>query len=487
MSTTVRNVSNEQPLTSAIVGFAAKVSRYFLDFLETDFKKQRAPRRKIQLKNDAGFRTGLPLRKYRSLYQAVWKLLSSLAGELAPLRIGRGRYTAPISPTLRDLIRQQIDSIEAATFQNVRKEILEFIRRKRGTAVEDPEHYIEDVQAEFVESVGRHVVTPILALLDGPFRQQSYSAIESVYEVETDLVDSLVAQVLEQLPTALNKFIVFSELSDAEKVLDEFFSEKEAKERIKAFFEDFATADAYQELRDLTNYMRLGGESLQIYLYVCELRFGTVLFPLFYIPVTVTLDEKNGELMVEFDPHLYVHKRAIDYIVQELDSSAMKLALSPIDNRIIYLDPQKSFLDEIERILTKMTPTFDLSGSFDVRQPTIETMASANLRLSKTAYFSVFDKSDESLLNDYEALLTAVNEDQKGVIDLFQSIIRGFLIDNPESVRDRVYDRWDQTPIPDRLVAVSPIPLNEEQRKILTALEDSDCRFIYCPGSARNW
>ena len=47
--------------TSGITSFAARVSRYFLDFLETDFKKQQAPRRKIQLKNDAGFRTGLPL------------------------------------------------------------------------------------------------------------------------------------------------------------------------------------------------------------------------------------------------------------------------------------------------------------------------------------------------------------------------------------------------------------------------------------------
>jgi hypothetical protein len=131
--------------------------------------------------------------------------------------------------------------------------------------------------------------------------------------------------------------------------------------------------------------MRLGGESLQMYLYVCELRFGTAVFPIFYIPATVRLDEKKGDLVVEFDPHLYIHKRAIDYIVQELGSSAARLALSPIDNRIIYLDPQHPFIDEIDRVLTKMSSTFDLSGDFDVRQPKIQTLASAKLRLSKTA------------------------------------------------------------------------------------------------------
>lgn len=469
-------------LRSAIAGFAAKVSRYFLDFLETDFKRQRAPRRKIQLKNDAGFRTGLPLRKYPTLYSVIWKLLRTPIGEIEPLRIPRNRHTAPISPTLRDLIRQHVNSIDVSAFESVKQGTLDFARQKRGTAVENPERYVDAVQSSFVEAVGKHVVSPILALLDGPFRQQSYSAIESVYEIETDLVDALTLQTVEQLPTVLNTFVVSSDLTATGKVLDEFFSEAECKERVKEFFEDFATADAYQELRDLTHYMRLGGESLQIYLYVCELRFGSAAFPVFYIPAAVDLDETNGDLVVTFDPHLYINKRAIDYIVQELESSASKLALSPIENRIIYFDPQKAFIDEIQRTLARMSPTFDLSGEFDVRQPKIQTVASAKLRLSKTAYFAVFDKSDESLLNDYEALLAAINDDQKGVAALFENIIRGFLIDEPTSVREDVSDLWDKTSIPDRLVAVSPIPLNEEQRRILEALNDPNCRYITVQG-----
>lgn len=467
---------------SPIAGFAAKVSRYFLDFLETDFKKQQAPRRRIQLKNDVGFRTGLPLRKYPTLYASVWKMLSESIDEIQPLRIARGRFTATISPTLRDLIRQHVDSMDSSSFDLVRKTALDFAASHRAKAVENPERFVEEVVSSFVEAAGKHVVSPILALLDGPFRQQSYSAVESVYEVETDLVDALTVQVVEQLPAAINTFIISSALDPAQEILSKFFEEGESKERMKAFFEDFATADAYQELRDLTNYLKLGGENLQMYLYVCQLRFGTSAFPLFYIPVEVDLDASSGSLIVELEPRLYVHKRAIDYVVQEKASSAVKLALSPIDNRVIYLDKGRSFLDEIEPVLTKMSPTFDLAGPFDVRAPIMETMTSASLKLSKAAHFAVFDKSDESLLNDYEALLTAIHEDQKGVNDLFQDIIKGFLIDEPESVRERVSDGWDAMAIPDRLVAVSPIPLNDEQRKIISALNDPDCRFITVQG-----
>jgi hypothetical protein len=55
--------------------FGTKVSKYFLEFLETDFHRQQAPRRRIQLRNDANQTTGVPLRKYDALYHAVVGLL----------------------------------------------------------------------------------------------------------------------------------------------------------------------------------------------------------------------------------------------------------------------------------------------------------------------------------------------------------------------------------------------------------------------------
>jgi len=36
-----------------------KISQYFLDFLESDFKRQQAPRRRIELQTDNGFKSGM--------------------------------------------------------------------------------------------------------------------------------------------------------------------------------------------------------------------------------------------------------------------------------------------------------------------------------------------------------------------------------------------------------------------------------------------
>ena len=86
---------------SHIKEFGRKVARYFLDFLESDFKKVQAPRRRIQLKNDAGFRTAIPLRKYPTLFEAVWRLATKAHTEKPRLSIAPRKYVSRVSPLCR--------------------------------------------------------------------------------------------------------------------------------------------------------------------------------------------------------------------------------------------------------------------------------------------------------------------------------------------------------------------------------------------------
>src|SRR5208282_1872088 len=41
---------------------------------------------------------------------------------------------------------------------------------------------------------------------------------------------------------------------------------------------------------------------------------------------------------------------------------------------------------------------------------------------------------------------------------------------------------WDELDVPARLVAETPIPLNEEQRKVLAALEEPNVRYVMVQG-----
>jgi AAA domain len=85
------------------------------------------------------------------------------------------------------------------------------------------------------------------------------------------------------------------------------------------------------------------------------------------------------------------------------------------------------------------------------------------------------------MVNDYEALVTGIDAGSD-VVDFFKSLINDFLLTNPVSVRSDVDKEWDEMPMPQRLVFDSPLPLVEEQRKILSAIKHPKSRFIAVEG-----
>ena len=137
-------------MDTAIRGFAQCVLRYFLAFLETDFKRQQVPRRRIQLKTDTGFRCGMPLRKYPRLFDAAWSFAEQRVDDGLTLKVPRSRYTAPLSQILRDLIRQHVAELPTESFVKVREETHEYAKRNHAKIVDNPEKFVENVQLAFV-------------------------------------------------------------------------------------------------------------------------------------------------------------------------------------------------------------------------------------------------------------------------------------------------------------------------------------------------
>jgi len=127
--------------TGAIRDFATKVSRYFLEFLDTDFRRAKLPKRRIQLKNDLGLRTAINLRKYPDFYEAVWALAAKPGGN-RQLRIRKKQFTAKISPTLIGLIEAHTSALPESTFAQVRLQALDFARSQRPLGIQDPEQYV---------------------------------------------------------------------------------------------------------------------------------------------------------------------------------------------------------------------------------------------------------------------------------------------------------------------------------------------------------
>lgn len=464
-----------------IKGFARRTLRYFQDFIETDFRRQQAPRRRIILKNDAGFRLGIPLRKYVTLFEATWAASRISLAHPFEMRITKGRFTAPLSHTLRDLIKKQVEGIADDEFSRIRDIVVEYAKSHRVAGAHHAEKYVEDVAILFVDEVGQRIIVRLLSVLEEPFKQTAYSAIESIYDIESDMTAAITAAVIEHLPNALTTLITSGETLPLTQVIDEFFSPSDVRTALSNFFEQFSTADVFQEICDLENTLRTA-EGQSLYLYFGDVRFGTATFPLFYVPLSLQFDSKSTAFVLTADPHLYINKRALDWIVQEMSLQNGRTFVSPAAERILYLSETDNFADIAIKQIKAMIPAIDVAAELDFSTNRLVTVESASVRMSNALYLAVFDKADESILSDYEELLTAVEGDAALAAGMFEDIVRGMILQEPKNATPEIERVWDATETADRLIAASPIPMNEEQRKIQIALDTEGCRFIVVQG-----
>jgi hypothetical protein len=459
---------------------AVQVCHYFKDFLETDFKRQQAPRRKVLLQTDSGFRCGIRLRPYESLERELWSLLGGPSGEPMQARILPRRHTRALSPVLRRIIEEQLQAIDPNAIEGVRKSAQEFVASSYARALNDPEKWVEDVQQHLASEASARLVRPLIAKLDGPLQRQAYSVMDSLFAAETDMIAAVLADVSQGLPDVLAKHLAQRDDAAVAQLLSTFLTPESVAQALGAFFDAFVTADAYLELRDLDTYASIT-EGIQVYLYVGTCKFRDAVYPLLFLPVQLEKLPDGQGLQLTVVNQLFANRAAIDFVLQEIAAARMREWVSPIPERINYLAPEQSVFEEARRLFSNVANAMDLAGQISLGMGASDA-STAEVSLSASLYLCAYERGEEALVNDYEALIEMARTSGGAIIDLFEGMVRGVLEENPRSIAQAVEQLWDDTPVADRLVFDSPIPLNEEQRKILLAVRNPEGRIIVVEG-----
>jgi hypothetical protein len=457
-----------------------KVSQYFLDFLESDFKRQQAPRRRIVLQNESGFRSAMRVAAYPLLHHNLWQILGKRSEGDPSLKFQPKVYSRPISNTLRTIIKEQIQAITNDELLKVRDAVFAEATNSRVMAIDNPEAWVDHVRTTVAEEVGAQIVAPLLALLDGPLSQQAYSAHDSIYSAESDIIAIVCAKLDAVMPEILSRYLATGENGEMLEALDSLLSLDNVRDELLGYFENFMAADAYLEFRDLETFA-MTGEELQLYLYIGQMKFGSHAYPLFYVPIEVQRLSEGGYVVTLLN-HLYANKRAIDYVLQELGERARRQWLNPINDRIMYLSPEENLADIARPLFRKIANALDLGGQIELEAGPIKEASNTNVHLSTALHIAVSDRSDEALLNDYEEMITQARLNEPGVMELFQGIVGSVLLENPVSIASAVEAEWDGRSMVDRVVIDSPVPLNEEQIKILSAIQNPQGRIIVVEG-----
>ena len=474
-STTKEKTENKNGLA-----FIKEVAKYFMDFLETDFHKRRNPKRSVSLRNNNNLLVGLNLNKYPSFNNLVWKAINHAFDKNVLNTIQKSVYRTNIPKNLLDLVKLQSEKINNKQIARILEQIAEEIEKSAALYKKEYDQALSVSLEAVAKIIKADLVLPFISNLEKPLENLNLGDENNIYLMEEELT-SVLSLLLENKISEILKFLLSKEKVDISKQLKDVFEIQDIKSNISSFFESFQVGDLFAEIYEMERNRTILDKQ-EFYLYFYDITFNKAKYPIFYIPFSVGI--QNDLLTIEFDSQVYINKKALEYITQEYNQEKDKKGnLKTITERIIYLaQHQNDFQKLVNEILSEITNFFELDKSIDINKSEPQIAKSFLVRASNTCYVALFDKSDEALVNDYEEILRLLAAGDNVLAEAFNKLIDDFIHQEPKKFDIAIQEEWNEQEMQDKLVFQSPIPLNEEQLQILSAIKKDDCKYIIVQG-----
>lgn len=456
--------------------FVTEVAKYFMAFLETDFKKRTQPKRNLTTRVNKGLSTGLYLDKYPTLYRELYRnFISGFTKETFEVELGK--YTTKISDRLVSLLEQRINQLSDDEVGETIKEITKEVNQLRLDNQKDYDNYFESSIDIIKLKFDTKIIAPLLSDIEQSLEAAGWSAESSLYQLETDSTAKVYALAEDNIAAVLEEFFAATQDSKIlSKALLGIFDPAAVKAALKEFFTEFSAADAYAEILQLNRNKDMLDKT-ELYIYFGEVGVNNFSFPLFYVPISVEQDE--SKLTMSFDSRVFVNIKAIEFVVQQNNTATSNNeSIAGSFDRIIYFEDKKELLPQLQKIIDDVRDVLGLTKSVDIKETSSQIANNMVARISNRLQLFLFDKSDESLINDYEEII----EDQGELTEAFAELIDSFVTDNPKNFIEDVAQEWEEKTILEKLIVDSPIALNEEQKQVLLALQKDDCRVAILEG-----
>jgi len=111
------------------IDFIREICTYFMDFLQSNFKRGRVPKRHLKLKDAQGFKVGVDASKYPEFNKALKNVvIKNFKEPTDKLKISKGKYTKKTDNKTTDLIKKSINSIKNSDVEKLKKFVLKSIK-----------------------------------------------------------------------------------------------------------------------------------------------------------------------------------------------------------------------------------------------------------------------------------------------------------------------------------------------------------------------
>lgn len=465
------------------------ITKYFSDFLETDFKTERLPKRNSMSFVQKWEKIAIDIEKYDNLKTDWYRTFFTTSEE--NFIVKKNIYSATIDAKLQWLLEKQIEDISIHELDNLCETIHSILSEKRDEykIEKDSKGFYRDGPKFVQEVIENNFVNPFLEIsaksfLNSNIDNQSYLLVHSIYEL-----------LQEDMERVLREYYLEKDKNpDDEKYFNalEFFKTRLHKHNIKSvlksYFKDTTITDAFADISDIIETRkRIPQTDLYLYFYEIETKIEGNLyrFPLFYNKIDVSLISDNKKIInsleINFDSRINVNFKALNYISEKLSLPRISQSIT----KTIYRENEQNWKNDIESIVENISTWLGLPSFEDIFSWNFEKKENGTTnKFSNKAIIYLFDKSDESILNDYED----ISKDEN-ILKNFSTLIDNFITKNPINIEKNIEELWDNFNTPEKLTFRSPVPVNDEQKQILLALKNPDCNLLtieWPPGTGKS-
>lgn len=509
------------------IKFIKEVAKYFMDFLETDFHKKKAPKRSISYTNSQWYLVWVSLAKYEKITDSIRKTINEWFDKDSQIKVKKWTYTTTVPKNFLDMIKLNVnkfsEEIITEIVEQVSKEIL-YLSEQYNVSIEDAIYYVKQQEimifkeyfvSPFVENVKEYIITKKIWDESSIFTMENDLAENLVSWIE-DRVNEVIKQVVvesndkhwknllkhsvenlaqgwkkskdeikgEQKEEDKKNFLITS--VDVKWELEKIINLEDIKNLIILFFENFKVGDLYLELAEI-NRNKMIMDKQEFYLYFWDITYEKNKYPLFYIPIKLNKSWESFEFI--FWSQIYVNKKALEYIVQEYNFKTWNSThLKNIVERIMYVADWKEVNSKkLQDILDETIELLKLNQRIDISNEERQVSKWEYVQISTNCCICLFDRSDEALINDYEEIITKLNQGDSELWNWFSNLINDFIYKDPKKVTFEIKSEREDRQLCDKLVAHCPIPLNQEQQQIVEATKREDCKYIIVQGPPGTW
>ena len=140
--------------------FIEEVSRYFQEFLETDFKKRRLPKRSIQTVDRLGNLVGLRFDKYPSFKKEILKKISSAKAFEVEIKVPPKKYTRQIKSETSNLVLRQLKKIHDEGLKELVKQAEIKLMELFAIHEKSAELFIDESKFALISLIKEHLIDP---------------------------------------------------------------------------------------------------------------------------------------------------------------------------------------------------------------------------------------------------------------------------------------------------------------------------------------